>query len=90
MTTAQSGQARAAQRFDPLAYKQTTRDQWDGAAAAWDERGGVLEEWLGPATDLMLGLAGVEAGSRVLDVAAGAGGQTGTAPGRLLVGAGTR
>ncbi|HEY7879337.1 MAG TPA: hypothetical protein VID31_00745 [Streptosporangiaceae bacterium] len=85
MTTAQSGQ-----QFDPVACERATRDQWDGAAAAWDERGGVLEEWPGPATDLMLGLAGVEAGSRVLDVAAGAGGQTVTAPGRLLVGAGTR
>jgi SAM-dependent methyltransferase len=43
----------------------------------------VLEEWLGPATELMLDLAGVKAGSRVLDVAAGAGGQTVTAARRV-------
>jgi SAM-dependent methyltransferase len=88
VTTAQSGQgragqARAGQQFDPVAYKQTTRDQWDGAAAAWDEWGGVLEEWLGPATGLMLDMSGAVAGSRVLDVAAGAGGQTVTAARRV-------
>jgi ubiquinone/menaquinone biosynthesis C-methylase UbiE len=36
----------------------------------------VYELWLGAATDLMLDQAGVGPGSRVLDVAAGAGGQT--------------
>jgi ubiquinone/menaquinone biosynthesis C-methylase UbiE len=37
---------------------------------------GVYEAWLGEATELMLDQAGVGPGSRVLDVAAGAGGQT--------------
>jgi ubiquinone/menaquinone biosynthesis C-methylase UbiE len=37
---------------------------------------GVYEAWLGAATELMLDQAGVGSGSRVLDVAAGAGGQT--------------
>jgi ubiquinone/menaquinone biosynthesis C-methylase UbiE len=37
---------------------------------------GVYEAWLGDATGLMLDQAGVGPGSRVLDVAAGAGGQT--------------
>jgi SAM-dependent methyltransferase len=36
----------------------------------------VLEEWLGDATETMLDLAGIEPGGRVLDIAAGAGGQT--------------
>jgi SAM-dependent methyltransferase len=40
---------------------------------------GVYEAWLGEATGLMLDQAGVGPGSRVLDVAAGAGGQTLTA-----------
>lgn len=62
--------------FDPLQYKQTTRRQWDDAAEAWDRWGPTLESWLGPATDAMLDAAGVGIGSRVLDVAAGAGGQT--------------
>ena len=37
---------------------------------------GVYEAWLGEATELMLDQAGVGPGSRVLDVAAGAGRQT--------------
>jgi hypothetical protein len=41
------------------------------------------EEWLGEATGLMRDLAGVGEGSRVLDIAAGAGGQTITAARRV-------
>lgn len=62
--------------FDPVRFKQTTRDQWEAAAAAWDRWGEFLGQWLGPATELMLDLAGVQPGGRVLDVAAGAGEQT--------------
>ena len=62
--------------FDPLKYKQTTRDQWETAAEAWHRWGPTLRRWLGPATERMLDLAGVASGSRVLDVAAGAGDQT--------------
>ena len=58
------------------AYKTTTRQQWDAAADSWNAWGPTLETWLGPATELMLDLAGVSAGSRVLDLAAGTGGQT--------------
>jgi cyclopropane fatty-acyl-phospholipid synthase-like methyltransferase len=43
---------------------------------AWDRWGDVIERWLGPATEVMLDLAEVTEGSRVLDVAAGAGGQS--------------
>ena len=38
--------------------------------------GAVSRGWLGEATEQMLDLAGSSAGSRVLDIAAGAGGQT--------------
>src|SRR3954470_4857133 len=62
--------------FDPVAYKTTTRAQWQQAAAAWHRWAPVLEAWLGPATELMLDMAEVGEGSRVLDVAAGAGGQS--------------
>ena len=62
--------------FDPIQYKTTTRDQWETAAEAWHRWGPTLEDWLGPATELMLDAAGVRNGSRVLDIAAGAGGQT--------------
>lgn len=62
--------------FDPVRYKDTTRAQWEEAAAAWHAWGPTLEKWLGEATSLLLDAAGVTTGSRVLDVAAGAGGQS--------------
>lgn len=65
-----------APRFDPVGYKETTREQWQEAAGRWHGWGPTLEDWLGEATDVMLDMAGVGPGSRVLDVAAGAGGQT--------------
>ena len=62
--------------FDPIKFKTTTRAQWENAAEAWNRWGPFLGEWLGPATERMLDLAGIQTGSRVLDVAAGAGEQT--------------
>ncbi|WP_028660086.1 class I SAM-dependent methyltransferase [Nocardioides insulae] len=62
--------------FDPVAFKRTTRAQWEQAAEAWHRWGPVIERWLGDATDAMLDDAALTSGSRVLDVAAGAGGQT--------------
>lgn len=52
------------------------REQWDRAADGWNAHGPQIGAWLARATDGMLGMAGVGAGSRVLDVAAGAGDQT--------------
>jgi SAM-dependent methyltransferase len=66
----------AAATFDANAYKHTTREQWQAAAGAWSAWEPTLERWLGEATELMLDLTGVSLGSRVLDVAAGSGGQT--------------
>ena len=63
-------------KFDPVKYKETTREQWQEAAKAWHRWGPTLEEWLGQVTEIMLDMAGIGLGSRVLDVAAGAGGQT--------------
>jgi cyclopropane fatty-acyl-phospholipid synthase-like methyltransferase len=62
--------------FDPVRYKAMTRDQWDSAAQAWHDWAPTLQQWLGPATELMLDMAGVKRGGHVLDVAAGAGDQT--------------
>src|SRR3954454_8803726 len=63
-------------KFDPDAYKRTTADQWQTAAEPWHRWGPTLEAWLGAATETMLDMAAVGPGARVLDVAAGAGGQT--------------
>ncbi len=68
--------AKATQTFDSVKYKETTRQQWQTAAQAWHHWGSTLSAWLGPATELMLEMAGIGTGSRVLDVAAGAGEQT--------------
>lgn len=62
--------------FDPQLYKRTTRQQWQDAAEAWHRWGPTIEDWLGEATKRMLDTAHVSTGSRVLDVAAGAGGQS--------------
>ena len=62
--------------FDAERYKESTREQWQDAAEAWHRWGPTLEAWLGAATERMLDLADVGEGSRVLDVAAGDGGQT--------------
>lgn len=62
--------------FDPVTYKQTTLRQWNTAAEAWHRWGPLLSRWLGPATETMLDMANIGNGSRVLDVAAGAGEQT--------------
>jgi SAM-dependent methyltransferase len=62
--------------FDPVSYKETTRRQWDRAAEAWHRWGPLLNRWLGGSTEQMLDKVGIGTGSRVLDVAAGAGEQT--------------
>ncbi len=59
--------------FDPAQYKETTRQQWQNAAEAWQRWGPTLDAWLDPATEVLLDLARVGPGSRVLDVATGAG-----------------
>jgi ubiquinone/menaquinone biosynthesis C-methylase UbiE len=64
------------QTFDPAAFKATTRAQWQDAADAWHRWGPFIGSWLGGATDAMIEMAGIAAGSRVLDVAAGAGEQS--------------
>jgi len=66
----------AAATFDPDKFRATTRTQWEAAAEAWDRWSPLLARWLGPATETMLAAAGVQSGSRVLDIAAGAGEQT--------------
>lgn len=62
--------------FDAAAFKTTTRAQWQAAAEAWHRWGPFLGDWLGEATETMFDLARIGPGSRVLDIAAGAGEQS--------------
>ena len=59
--------------FDPAAYKASTRAQWDGVARDWNAWGGLLDRWLGPATETLLDMCHIEMGSHVLHVAGGSG-----------------
>ncbi len=63
-------------KFDAVKYKQTTLKQWNTAAEPWHRWGPLLSRWLGPATESMLDVCEIGTGSRVLDVAAGAGEQS--------------
>jgi len=58
------------------AFKASMRAQWDAAAAGWNAHMADISAWLRQPTDAMCRMAGVTSGSRVLDVAAGAGDQT--------------
>jgi SAM-dependent methyltransferase len=57
-------------------FKRATLTQWEKAAPGWNAHAPQIRAWLRTATDAMISMAGVERGSRVLDVAAGAGDQT--------------
>ena len=69
--------------FDADKFRTATRAQWEAAAQAWDHWGPLLNRWLGAATTTMLDMAEIGPGSRVLDIAAGAGEQTLTAAQRV-------
>ncbi|MCD6031907.1 MAG: Methyltransferase type 11 [Thermomicrobiales bacterium] len=65
--------AMATTQFDPHRYKETTREQWQQAADPWHRWGRTIEDWLGESTRMMLDLAEIGTGDRVLDLATGAG-----------------
>ncbi len=50
--------------------------QWEGAASGWAKWEETVANWMKPATETMLDMAGVISGARVLDLASGAGSQT--------------
>jgi ubiquinone/menaquinone biosynthesis C-methylase UbiE len=58
------------------ATKERIRHQWDEVAERWDRWTPVMREQFAPATELMLGLARLRPGHRVLDIAAGNGYQS--------------
>lgn len=62
--------------LEGYALKSAARRQWDESAAGWHEHAPAIRAWLATATSAMLDVAGIRAGSRVLDLAAGTGDQT--------------
>jgi SAM-dependent methyltransferase len=64
------------QEAGPQAFKAAVREQWDRSAAGWNDHAPEIRVWLRGATAAMIDMAGIAAGFRVLDVAAGAGDQT--------------
>src|SRR6516165_7448558 len=63
------------QSIDPVIYGETMREQWQNTAEGWHRWIPVVRAWVGHATELMLDLAHVGTGGRVLDIAAGDGDQ---------------
>jgi len=63
----------AASAFDPVAFKRTTREQWQHSAEAWDRWTPILEAWLRPVTEAMIELARIREGDTVLDPFCGCG-----------------
>ena len=62
--------------FDAEAYKQAITQEWDRAAKGWHHWIPTINVWLEGATEIMLDQARIEKGSRVIDIAAGDGGQS--------------
>lgn len=52
------------------------RNQWDGAAPGWAKWEDTFGRWMDSATEVMFEMAEIEEGSRVLDLACGAGDQS--------------
>jgi SAM-dependent methyltransferase len=59
--------------IDPGEFRGTQRQQWDIAAAGWRKWSELIDAGAGHVSERLVELAGVEPGSRVLDVAAGYG-----------------
>jgi len=59
--------------IDAAEFRAAQRDQWNSAAAGWNQWSEFIDENAGVVADLIVEMAGIEEGDRVLDVAAGYG-----------------
>ncbi len=62
--------------FDPAIYKVSITAEWQKSAAGWHRWIPLINAWLEDITETMLDEAAVTVGSRVVDIAAGDGGQS--------------
>jgi SAM-dependent methyltransferase len=69
--------------FDPQAYKRALTQEWGRAAQGWHDWIPKINDWLYSATEIMLDEAEIQLGSRVIDIAAGDGGQSVAAASRV-------
>jgi SAM-dependent methyltransferase len=65
--------------MDPIQFRDGQRQQWDSAATGWRKWSELIDGAASGISERLVELAGVEAGNRVLDVAAGYGEPTLTA-----------
>ena len=59
--------------INPVQFREGQREQWNKAATGWDKWSEMIDRGTAHISERMVELAGVEPGSRVLDVAAGYG-----------------
>jgi SAM-dependent methyltransferase len=62
-----------ANAIDAAGFRAGQRNSWNNAAPGWHKWAEQMLEWTGHVSERLVELAGVQAGSRVLDVAAGLG-----------------
>jgi enediyne biosynthesis protein CalE5 len=62
-----------AKPIDAEEFRDKQRDQWNGAAAGWNEWSEKIDKSAGGVSERLVEMAGIKEGDRVLDVAAGYG-----------------
>src|SRR5262245_11245763 len=59
--------------IDAAEFRDKQRDQWNGAAAGWNEGSDFIDKHAGTVSERLVEMAGIKEGDRGLDVACGYG-----------------